>query len=165
VHLQLVYSKAPRQVAIPWANLSPASAGGTPSLRRFARRIPDKSGNLTVPAIARILRGCTASYLPASKYGKLDGVACQVGSLAVAQLCGRPARLAQHSLASRRSRCFCRKLSAIDTAFAAEILALRRRGDGKNSGCRRPDPLQIGRSRWEGDARLRTMNPCLALRS
>jgi hypothetical protein len=42
---------------------------------------------------------------------------------------------------------------------------VRRRGDGKNSGCRRPDPLQIGKSRWEGDARLRTMNPCLALRS
>ena len=37
--------------------------------------------------------------------------------------------------------CFCRKLAAIDIAFAAEILERGRRGGAKNSGYQRASPL------------------------
>lgn len=85
VNLQLVYSKAPRQVAISEANLSLASAGSTPSLGAIGLEDTVQIGNLTVRAIARILRGSTASYLRTRKYGKLDGVASLVGGLALEQ--------------------------------------------------------------------------------
>ena len=84
VNLQLVYSKAPRQLAISWANLS-CLCRKHPFLGAIGLEDTVQIGNLTVRAIARILRGSTASYLRTRKYGKLDGVACLVGGLALEQ--------------------------------------------------------------------------------